>query len=72
MNILRELTYDDKEKYIEYMNHWDDSEIIVPSYTNFKRYENFEDMIKKLELRKFDQEWLPNTTLNILKIYKSI
>lgn len=60
---FRELTLEDEVAFKAYLNEWDDLDEIVPSATNFNRYLSYEDMVKKLESRKVDAEWIPNTTL---------
>lgn len=50
---FRELTMGDEELYCNYMEEWlDNDEQIVPTVTNIAKYDNFEDLVHKLEDNK--------------------
>lgn len=64
MTEFRELTMGDEELYCNYMEEWlDNDEHIVPTVTNIAKYDNFEDLVHKLEDNKSHDQKVDNTTL---------
>ncbi|WP_414043416.1 GNAT family N-acetyltransferase [Macrococcus sp. EM39E] len=64
---FRKLTLNDEDLFNDYFKAWgDEQESIVPSATNIKRYNSFQDFINNLEEREKSYEVL-NSTLFLIE-----
>ncbi|GEP85003.1 putative GNAT family acetyltransferase [Staphylococcus piscifermentans] len=59
---IRELALTDEAAFNVYIKSWE-TEQIVPTAINPKRYTSYSELVSELKQRTLIKEWVPNTTL---------
>ncbi|WP_243713006.1 GNAT family N-acetyltransferase [Macrococcus carouselicus] len=59
---FRKLTEADETAFMDYYNEWPVPDEMVPSATNYSRYNRFDDFLSGLNQRESGEDWVTNTT----------
>ncbi|TDM07936.1 GNAT family N-acetyltransferase [Macrococcus lamae] len=60
---FRRLTKEDEAAFMKYISEWEQPDMIVPSATNYYKFNDFDRFLDALDFRESGNDWVKNTTL---------